>query len=89
MALHFYSPRAYEFLRDKFNKNIPHPGTMRAWYANCNVNWQPGVTSQCLDMITERVDQFRRNNKTLVVTISFDEVNECKLSRETECFLYN
>lgn len=78
MSLHFYSPRAYQYLREKFGNNIPHPGTMRSWYANCNVKWQPGITSQCLDMIRERATELRLKAKTLVVAISFDEVNDYK-----------
>lgn len=75
ITLHYYSPRAYEYVREKFNKNLPHSGTIRAWYANCNVDCRPGITAQCLDVIKERVAEKRRNGKQLIVSISFDEVN--------------
>lgn len=74
LALHFYSPRAYEYVREKFHKNIPHSGTIRSWYANCNLDARPGITKQCLEMIRERSDEKSRSGEQLVVSISFDEV---------------
>lgn len=74
MALHFYSPRAYQYVRERFNNNIPHVGTIRAWYANCNVDGQPGITQQCLDVIRERSEEKMQKKQQLVVAISFDEI---------------
>lgn len=75
IALHFHNPRAYEYVREKFNNNLPHAGTIRAWYANCNVDCRPGITAQCLSVISERAAEKRKYGKQLIVSISFDEVN--------------
>lgn len=75
MALYYYSPRAYQYVREKFNKNIPHAGTMRSWYANCNVNGEPGITEQSLEVIRERASLKQRRNEKLILAISFDEIH--------------
>lgn len=33
LTLHFHSARAYDYVRDKFNKNLPHVSTIRKWYS--------------------------------------------------------
>lgn len=74
LALHYYSPRAYEYVRETFSKHLPHAGTIRSWYANCNLDARPGITKQCLDVIEERADEKKKNGSQLVVSLSFDEV---------------
>lgn len=31
-TLHFYSPKAYMYMRDKMNKALPYPSVVRSWY---------------------------------------------------------
>lgn len=46
-TLHFYSPRAYLFIRKYFN--IPHPSTLRAWLSNFQCN--PGFCEPAFEQI--------------------------------------
>lgn len=34
-SLHFYSPKAYEYVRKTFMKILPHQSTIRSWYTKC------------------------------------------------------
>lgn len=47
--LHFYSPAAYNYVRDAFNKNLPHPSTLRNWYST--VDGTPGFTSRAKEAL--------------------------------------
>jgi len=31
-SLHFYSPKAYEYVRETFMKILPHESTIRSWF---------------------------------------------------------
>jgi hypothetical protein len=33
-TLHFYSPKAYDYAREKFLLALPHPQTIRKWYSS-------------------------------------------------------
>lgn len=36
VTVHYYSPRAYEFVREPFLNVLPHPKTISAWYRSMN-----------------------------------------------------
>lgn len=36
ITLHFYSPKAYTYVRNKFNLALPHPRVIRSWYSTVN-----------------------------------------------------
>lgn len=43
-TLHFYSPKAYEYVRKKFQTCLPHSRTIKKWYES--VDAQPGFTQE-------------------------------------------
>ena len=45
-ALHFYYPKAYDYVRATFLNSLPHPSTIRQWY-QC-VDGFPGICSEAL-----------------------------------------
>ena len=49
MMLHFYSTKAYNYVRKKFNNKLPNPSTVRAWYRV--VDGSPGFTVEALQAI--------------------------------------
>lgn len=54
LTLHFYSPKAYGYVRSTFNTCLPHPRTVQKWYEN--VEGEPGFTKEsffALKMKTE------------------------------------
>ncbi|XP_065672043.1 uncharacterized protein LOC136089878 [Hydra vulgaris] len=36
LTLHFYSAKAYDYVRPSFNNCLPHPDTLRKWYSSIN-----------------------------------------------------
>lgn len=75
LSIHYHSPRAYEFFRKSFNKNLPHSSTIAAWYRNSNISAEPGLnddTLQRLKMINQ--DNCHKGGKPLVCAILFDEM---------------
>lgn len=44
ITLHFYSPRAYNYVRKKMNMALPAPSVLRSWYNS--IDGEPGFTSE-------------------------------------------
>lgn len=55
LTLHFYSPRAYNYVRDKFNNNLPCISTIRNWYSSLNAS--PGFTTESFDVLRKRANE--------------------------------
>lgn len=49
LTVHFYSPRSYIYLRDKFDLCLPHINTLRKWYSR--LDCEPGFTSESFNTI--------------------------------------
>lgn len=43
LTLHYYSPRAYQFVRESFQNHLPHTKTIQSWYACSDINGEPGI----------------------------------------------
>lgn len=69
LTLHFYSPRAYIFVRRKFNTCLPHPKTICKWYKS--INGEPGFNREALQSIKEHAKVV---NFPLFGVLIFDEV---------------
>lgn len=54
LTLHFYSPRAYAFVRKKFNTCLPHPKTIYGWYKS--INDELGFNEEALQSIKQRAE---------------------------------
>lgn len=72
LTLHFYSPKAYEYLRSVFDSNLPSVRTLRMWYSS--INGSPGFTSEALDVLRSKVEKEKVNNKQIVVSLIHDEM---------------
>lgn len=69
LTLHYYSPRAYNYVRKKLNKCLPHAKTLSKWYTS--VNCEPGINSESLTLIKQRV---KNSAYKLIGTLMFDEM---------------
>ena len=49
-SLHYYSPKAYTFVRKALH--LPHPSTLRAW--SSNVECEPGFLANVLESLSEK-----------------------------------
>lgn len=72
MSLHYTSPRAYEFVREKFGKHLPHAQTIRQWYRNSNLDAKSGISKQSLDALEAMAKSM---DKPLLINLNFDEIN--------------
>lgn len=70
VLLHFLSPKAYNFVREKLNGSLPHPKTISKWY--CNVDAAPGFSKETFEMIQTRVKYSK--NKKMLCSLVFDEM---------------
>lgn len=76
MSLHYLSPRAYNYVRDKFHTNLPHEQTIRQWYRNSDLDASSGIAKNTLDGLQEYAENFKsKTNKQLLVSLIFDEMS--------------
>lgn len=75
MSLHYTSPRAYDYLRKKFGKHLPHPQTIRQWYRNSDLDATSGIGTHALNALESKAKTMCENGKQLVVSLVFDEMH--------------
>lgn len=69
ITLHYYSPRAYSYVRESFNSCLPHPKMLYKWYRS--VNGEPGFNEEAFEFIKERVS---RTDHLLFGALIMDEM---------------
>lgn len=76
ISLFNISPKAYSFVRDTFEKNLPHPSTIRQWYRNSDLDATSGFTQLSLGLIKQKANEMKENkNEKLLVSLVMDEMN--------------
>lgn len=68
VTLHFYSPKAYRFLRRSFC--LPHPNTIRNWASK--IDGEPGFTAQSFQFLKKEAEQ---SNFPVLVSLMLDEMS--------------
>lgn len=74
LTMHHHSPRAYRYLREKFSNTLPHPSTLRKWFANSNINGEPGILVDAMKTLQNLSNDLKQSNKKLIISLSMDEV---------------
>lgn len=74
ITLHSLSPKGYAYVREKFKNNLPHPSTIRTWYANSS-NGEPGISKDSLENLKNLVDEYKLKNEEIYCTLAFDEMS--------------
>lgn len=74
LQLHVISPKGYNFLRQQFNKSLPHAGTLRKWYSNSDCDGRPGFMIEALKTLQNLADSKKCEGKLFLVSLSFDEI---------------
>lgn len=69
LTLHFYSPKAYNYVRYKFFNNLPHVKTISKWYRS--LGGEPGIHVEALQAIKLRVHAV---SYKLIGALMFDEM---------------
>lgn len=72
LALIYHSPSAYEIVRKRFNNNLPHQRTVRAWFAASDMIGEPGLSEGTLKRL-EGVNK-QMNGEPLICTLIWDEI---------------
>lgn len=72
--MHSLSPKGYAYVREKFKNNLPHPSTIRTWYANSS-NGEPGISKDSLENLKNLVDEYKLKNEEIYCTLAFDEMS--------------
>lgn len=67
MTLHFYSPKAYNFVREKFLSALPHSRTIN-WYSS--LNGEPGFTFESFEILKHHAAQAKKQKKSSGFTSS-------------------
>ncbi|KAF2884446.1 hypothetical protein ILUMI_21726 [Ignelater luminosus] len=69
LTLHYYSPRAYNFVREEFNNLLPHPDTLREWYMV--IDGSPGFSKDSFNALKMQVKQ----DKNVIINLVVDEMS--------------
>ena len=72
-TLHFYSPKAYDFVRQTFNKALPHESTIRKWFSN--ISGSPGFSTAAFELLKEKQEEGRETGKPVLVSVMLDEMS--------------
>lgn len=75
LTLRFYSPRAYEYVRLKFDKNLPHSATIRKWYQRSTVRCESGICQRSIELLKDFVRQLNEQNEVLYAGLVHDEMS--------------
>lgn len=73
IALAFYSPRAYKYVRSVFQNHLPALHTIQAWLKS--VNGSPGITSEAIAILEAKVKQCESEGKQLLLSMMSDEMH--------------
>ncbi len=72
LTLQFYSSKAYNYVRDTFDLCLPHESTVKMWYSA--VNAEVGFTAESFSTLKQKVEEEKRENKEVLVSLMFDEM---------------
>lgn len=76
LALNYFSPRAYEFIRKTFHQHLPATKTIRHWMANSDICGDPGINEQHMERLAKISKEYQlKHNRQLTCSLVFDEMN--------------
>ena len=71
-TLHFYSSKAYDFVRQTFDLALPHPRHIRTWYSK--INGDPGYTRCAFAALAAQVKVDTAKNRRTICALMLDEM---------------
>lgn len=63
LTLRYYSLRAYEYVGNKFDKNLPHTSTINKWYQQSSVQCESGICKRSIELIKAKVLELKAEGK--------------------------
>ena len=76
MTLKFYSTKAYNYVRDSFDLELPHVSVI--WRLCSSVDGEPGFTKDALTAMKAKVLAAKRDGQEVVCSLMLDEMSICK-----------
>lgn len=73
LTLHFYSPKAYEYVRNTFDLCLPHSSTIRTWYQG--IDGDPGFTAEAFDVLRKHAEASQQLGRSLFCSLVMDEMS--------------
>ena len=73
MTLHFYSAKAYEYVRDTFDLALPSTRQIRNWYSK--VEGGPGFTEESFSALKRKVDGDKVEGRKTLCSLMMDEMS--------------
>lgn len=70
ITLHYFLPRAYNYVRNYLKGALPHCKTLSKWYTT--INAEPGFTSESFETLKERNKHLEKN---IFCSLVLDEMN--------------
>lgn len=74
-TLHYYSPRAFNYVREKFGSHLPDISTIRRWVSNCTNEGGPGISVQGIGYIKCISEQMKAENRQFYCSLAWDEMS--------------
>lgn len=72
ITLHFYSPKAYRYVRSIFDNKLLSVSTIRKWYTA--INGKPGFSDEAFEALKFKANEANSNGKEILGCVIFDEV---------------
>lgn len=72
LTLHFYSPKAYQYVRETFKLSLPHPTVVKSWYSS--VNGEPGLTTESFKILQLHAQKAKLDGKEIYCNFTMDEM---------------
>ena len=73
LTLHFYSSKAYNFVRQTFCLCLPHEKVIQKWYSS--VRSEAGFTTEAFSTLETKVKEEKEAGNEVHVALMFDEVS--------------
>ena len=73
LTLHFYSVKAYNFVRKNFKLCLPHPNVISQWYSK--IPAEPGFTKPSFDALSLKLKSAEKNGKRILCSLMLDEMS--------------
>ncbi|KAF9414775.1 hypothetical protein HW555_007407 [Spodoptera exigua] len=69
LTLHYYSPKAYDYIRRTFDTCLPERRTLRKWYEK--IGGDPGFTKESFEALKQKS---KNTNFTIIAGLAIDEM---------------
>uniref|UniRef100_A0A2H1WR26 SFRICE_033363 n=1 Tax=Spodoptera frugiperda TaxID=7108 RepID=A0A2H1WR26_SPOFR len=69
LTLHYYSPKAYDYIRRTFDTCLPERRTLRKWYEK--IGGEPGFTKESFEALKQKA---KNTNYTIIAGLTIDEM---------------